>query len=323
MTLAPFRTAPRFVSKPWGGGPGLAACLGRAIEPSIGEAWLVSDVPGEESEVLDGPYAGHSLREVIAHQGEALLGKGRHRFPLLIKLLEIRGRLSVQVHPDAAVAQALGDGARGKSEAWYLVEAGPQAQVWQGFAEPVAPAELAALSTSGAIAERLNRFVPEPGEAVEILPGTFHTAEDVLVLEVQETSDVTYRVYDWGRTDRALHLEQATACLEQLPAEPTQRRVHQGEATWPVAPRSPFTFEVWQLAADEVRQLPEPGFAGALIVLSGELHLRGGGPERLAQGDALVLPATCSGLSLHSVGPARLAYACALPAGTRRFKRPG
>lgn len=321
MTLAPFRTAPRFVTKPWGGGPGLAECLGRDVAPSTGEVWLVSDVAGAESEVLDGTYAGRSLREVIEGQGSALLGKG-HRFPLLVKLLEIRGRLSVQVHPDAAVAMALGDGAHGKSEAWYLVEVGEQARVWQGFAQPVQPGELAGLSTSGEIADRLNSFVPEVGEAVEILPGTFHTAEDVLVLEVQETSDVTYRVFDWGRTDRTLHLEQAAKVLEELPAEPTQRRKHRGEATWSVAPRSPFTFEVWQLQPDEERALPAPGCAATLVVLSGELRLRGGGPHELRRGDALVVPATASALSVHSVGEVRLAYACAQPPGTRRLRRP-
>ncbi|MEZ6185292.1 MAG: type I phosphomannose isomerase catalytic subunit [Planctomycetota bacterium] len=316
MSLAPFRTAPRYVQKPWGGGPGLAASLGREVPPETGEAWLISDVPGSESEVLDGPYAGHSLREVIEQQAGPLLGQG-HRFPLLIKLLEIRGRLSVQVHPDAAVAQALGDGERGKSEAWYLVDVGEQGRVWQGFERPVDPSELGPLSVSGAIAERLRSFVPEAGEAVEILPGTFHTAEDVLVLEVQETSDVTYRVYDWGRTDRTLHLEQAATCLDQLPANDAVRRVHQGEPTWPVAPRSPFTFEVWQLGPDEERALPAPRCAGALVVLSGALTLRGGGPASLAQGDALVIPAASSGLTLHSRGSARVVYANALPAGSR------
>lgn len=316
MSLAPFRTAPRFVQKPWGGGPALGSCLGREVPPETGEAWLISDVPGSESEVLDGPYAGRSLREVIEQQAGPLLGQG-HRFPLLIKLLEIRGRLSVQVHPDAEVAQSLGDGERGKSEAWYLVDVGDDARVWQGFEQPVEPSELAELSVSGAIADRLRSFAPEAGEAVEILPGTFHTAEDVLVLEVQETSDVTYRVFDWGRTDRTLHLQQAATCLEQLPAVDARRRVHQGEATWPVAPCSPFTFEVWQLEPDEERALPEPRCAGALVVLAGAIELRGGGPGTLAQGDALVIPAACSGLTLHSQGEARVIYANALPAGSR------
>ena len=318
--MTPLRLAPRFREKVWAGGK-LARWL-EGAPAQAGEAWLVSDVPGEASEVIEGPHAGSTLRELVAAHPEELLGadelahqraRGEEpRWPLLVKLLDIGPPLSVQLHPNAALAQELGDGERGKCEAWLILEPGPQARIYAGVASGALTLdELLAACAAGELGEEeLSSYAPRAGEGLAITPGTLHTARDVVALEVQETSDVTYRVYDWGR-GRELHLTQARRTLETLGLRPPPAR----DEGWKpglldLSPGCPFRFERWQLGPGEERRTSS-GLPGVLIALGGEALVRSGEHSlTLRPGESLVLPAAGPPASVSADGELRCAYGC-------------
>lgn len=319
MPLAPFRLAPRFVDRTWGSGARLRARFGLEAPPGTGEVWLISDVPGAPSQVLDGPFAGRTLRDVVREAPRDLLGPFADLedpdFPLLVKLIDINAPLSVQVHPDGPTARALGDGRRGKGEAWFVVDAAEGAKVSLGLRDPLAPDEVVRLAQDGRLEPALRTEPARPGQGYEILPGLVHTAIGVVALEVQETADVTYRVYDYGR-GRPLHLEQARVTLERTGG--ARRRPRVTDVPAPDGPRTtalvsdeaPFTFDIVDLPPGEARDLP-PG-PGVVFVLEGALSLApDAGPEvALRSGDAAVIPAS-GGAVARPAGRVRLAHAAA------------
>lgn len=321
--MTPLRLRPLFRDKVWAGGK-LSRWLDGA-PATAGEAWLVSDVAGEASEVTHGPHAGRTLRELVAAHPEQLLGtaelaqqraRGEEpRWPLLVKLLDIGPPLSVQLHPNGALARELGDGERGKCEAWLILEPGPQARIYAGVRPGAVTLDalLEACAAGQLGEEQLASYAPRPGEGLAITPGTLHTARDVVALEVQETSDVTYRVYDWGR-GRELHLEQARRTLETLGLRPPPER----DAGWEpglrdLSPGCPFRFERWQLIAGQERTTT-PDLPGVLIALGGQLAVRCGEASfTLRPGESLVLPAAGPPATVQAGGDVRCAYGCVRP----------
>ena len=222
------RLKPRLVPRVWGGRR-LAERFGARDAEPIGEAWMVYD----ENEVLEGPFAGRRLRDVLPALGPGFLGDRAFRrygleLPLLVKLLDTAEWLSVQVHPDDAYAHAVeaGTGFHGKNEAWVVLDADPGAQIVYGVRRPVSRAELRAAAEDGSILELLN-FVPvEPGDVIFVPAGTIHAlGPGMLLYEVQQRSDLTYRLFDYGR-GRKLHLEKAldVARLEPTPVQKTRLR---------------------------------------------------------------------------------------------------
>lgn len=215
MPLAPILMTPayRFGSMtPWGG-EGLRTLFGKNIpDARTGEALEVSAIPGLESR----DEAGNTLPALIEKYGERLTGSGVHApFPLLLKLLDARDTLSVQVHPDDAYARRV-ENKLGKTEAWHILYAEPGAQLVYGVKEHVTKEELLAASRAGAQVEGLLRRVDvKAGETYYIPAGMVHAIGAGIVLyEIQQSSDVTYRFYDWERRDqqgnkRQLHLEKA------------------------------------------------------------------------------------------------------------------
>lgn len=202
----------------------MAERFGLATDEPIGEAWMVFD----ENRVASGPYAGRVLAEVLPELGEAFLGRAvveRYgpRLPLMVKFLDTADWLSVQVHPDDAYARAheAQTGWLGKAEAWVVLEAEPGAQVIYGVKRPVTREELRAAAQDGTILKLLN-FVPvQQGDVIYVPPGTIHAlGPGLLVYEVSQRSDLTYRLYDYGR-GRELHLDRAldVARLEPPTAE--------------------------------------------------------------------------------------------------------
>ena len=214
---------PQFKPRVWGGRR-LAERFGLDASEPIGEAWMVFD----ENVVASGPYAGRVLAEVLAELGEAILGRGvveryGRRLPLLVKYLDTARWLSVQVHPDDAYARAheAGSGWLGKAEAWVVLEAEPDARIVYGVRRPVTREELRAAALDGSILELLNFAPVKAGDVIYVPPGTIHAlGPGLLVLEVQQRSDLTYRLYDYGR-GRELHLEKA---LDVARLEPTPLR---------------------------------------------------------------------------------------------------
>ncbi|AFL90504.1 phosphomannose isomerase [Terriglobus roseus DSM 18391] len=212
-TLPPFRLHPKFESRTWGR-PDLSpwypatAQQGDAAADPIGEAWLT----GPASVANDGPYAGMTLGDIATQHTAELLGTStaEAEFPLLVKLLFPDAKLSVQVHPNDEEAAAMNIG-RGKTECWYVLEATPGATVACGLKPGVAVADLRAAIADGTAEDLLEHLPVTKGDMVFVDAGTVHAiGPGVTILEVQQTSDTTYRLYDYDRP-RELHLEKGLA----------------------------------------------------------------------------------------------------------------
>lgn len=224
IPLYPLPFEPFLRPMPWGGRrlPDLVGVPAPDDAP-IGEAWLLSDHALHASRVSDGPLAGRTLRELMAERSEELLGYRADRFPLLIKLLDARENLSVQVHPDDAAAARWAPKEGGKTEAWLVLDAIPEATIYLGLKPGIDKATLKRELTLGTVPLCLQRYQPKAGECYFVSAGAIHAlGGGLLVLEVQQTSDATFRLYDWGRVDaegrpRPLHLEAGLACVKEQP----------------------------------------------------------------------------------------------------------
>jgi mannose-6-phosphate isomerase len=210
---------------PWGGAR-LARWLGlpESSQP-IGEAWLASDHHLHASRITNVPDQTITLRYLMTHWPDVIAGYSAHRFPLLIKIIEARQNLSIQVHPDDHAAKQWAPQEGGKTEAWLVLETAPEGKIYLGLRPGVTRDVLAQHLPSGTIPELLNIYTPVPGECYYVPAGTVHAlGAGVCVLEVQQTSDATFRLYDWGRLDaqgkpRPLHIEAALAVLHEHSAD--------------------------------------------------------------------------------------------------------
>ena len=196
-------------STPWGG-TALKEKYGKNTPDEItGESLEISALPGCESRVLNGVYKGETLRDIFALWGDQLTGKPGKDFPLMLKLLDARRNLSVQVHPDDAYALAH-EGKYGKSEAWYILDAEPGAKLVYGV--DAEDGELRAIAEAGQLEEHLHWVEAHPGDVFYIPSGTVHAlGSGIRCYEIQQSSDVTYRFWDWNRVGsdgkpRELHL---------------------------------------------------------------------------------------------------------------------
>ncbi len=224
------------------GGRRLGTVLGKPVGTAddYAESWEVCDHAEGQSVVAAGEYAGWTLRELVQKKGAELLGEamGRVQFPLLIKYLDCHDRLSVQVHPDDQLAKQFDPTENGKTEAWVVLQAEPGSVIFAGFQAGITAAEVQAALQSGDLESVLHRLEPEQGDCYFIPAGTVHAlGEGVLIAEVQQASDLTFRLHDWGRLDREgksrpLHLEESFACLTfpQPPVEAITPRILQETA---------------------------------------------------------------------------------------------
>ncbi len=302
--LAPLRLEPKPSRRLWGGTrlsqllPGLDD--GGSSEP-IGEAWLVY----AENRVSGGPYAGRTLQEVADELGAALLGSRSvsrydNQVPLLAKLIDAAEPLSVQVHPDDAYAKRVEpeSGHLGKSEAWYVLRAQPGSSIIWGWKRSVSDREVRDAARSGTL-EPLVQHVPvQAGDVVYNPAGTVHAlGAGILIYEIQQSSDLTYRLYDYGRKDtngkpRELHLDKAleVARLEKGGAAKVTPRVLSDTVTELVATPH-FVLERWALSGTLAGET-DPASLELWTVLDGEARLHAAGTEeRLGVAGSLVLPA--------------------------------
>lgn len=217
-SLEPIEFRPILKRLIWGGRK-LGRVLGKPIgaESDYAESWEIADRLDDVSVVASGRFAGTSLRELVRTRGDELLGAAigpKEQFPLLVKYLDAERVLSVQVHPDDELGARLA-GDNGKSEAWFVLQADPEALIYAGLKPGVDRSTFQRAIESGTVEPLLHRFHPEPGDCVMIHAGTVHAiGGGVLLAEIQQMSDATFRVYDWGRVGpngepRALHVEQA------------------------------------------------------------------------------------------------------------------
>jgi mannose-6-phosphate isomerase len=223
MPLSPLAFTPIFKEKVWGG-QGLKQRLGKAIPAGvpIGESWEISAVPGDESIVRNGPFEKKTLPEICAKDPTGIIGNipGKGVFPLLYKFIDANDNLSVQVHPDDEQARAETPSALGKTECWYIIDARPGAEVLCGFKQGVRLPDVKNAVLDNTLPSLCNYPAIKPGDVVFVPAGTVHaTLAGTLLYEVQQTSDTTFRLYDWRRAGpdgkpRALHVDAALGVLD-------------------------------------------------------------------------------------------------------------
>ena len=242
--LYPLKFIPVPSRRPWGGSA-LVNELGKhfvevdeegnetvlGADVLIGESWELADMGIEDSVVENGWLAGNTISEIMETYLERVVGEdvynhfGR-QFPLLIKFLDINEKLSVQVHPDDQVAAERYD-SLGKAEIWYIMDANPEAKMYCGFTRDTTAQEFYDRCQNGTVDEILNVIYPKKGDVIFITPGTVHAADGgILIAEIQESSDMTFRLYDWGRefdpaTARKMHLDEAIDVINYNAFDPS------------------------------------------------------------------------------------------------------
>jgi mannose-6-phosphate isomerase len=286
------------------------AAFGRRLpaQEPIGESWELYDDAGGSARVAEGPARGLSLRELSEEWGDALVGPGhpgwRRRFPLLIKYLDAHEDLSVQVHPDDSLAAALeGPGVLGKHELWVVMDCPAGSRLLSGFKPGVDTAAFKEALERGSVGALLNSVEVSPGDVVDTPAGRVHAlGAGCLVAEVQQNSDVTYRVWDYGRRDhgapRPLHVAQALRALRfdapfaqdsGLLHAPARGPQWEGEQTLVTGP----SFEVRRLWLRRERRFVPTGFPRILMALHGGLRLAWGAGQGMMVpwGGTVLVPA--------------------------------
>lgn len=201
--MYPLKFKPYLCSKVWGGEK-IAAFKGvYTTRNRIGESWEISAVEGHVSVVSEGPFAGKSLTELVNEYGATLVGqkvfeKNGTEFPLLIKFIDAKDNLSIQVHPDDGMASRIGPGLKGKTEMWYVVGADKGARLLSGLTQEITPEEYEEKVKDNTITDVLASYDVHPGDVFFLPAGRIHAiGAGTFVAEIQQTSDITYRIYDY------------------------------------------------------------------------------------------------------------------------------
>jgi mannose-6-phosphate isomerase len=288
--IGPLAFEPIFVERMWGGRR-LESEFHKKLPPQkrIGESWEIVDRSEAQSVVIDGPLCGRTLHQLWTQQREEIFGDvpDAPRFPLLIKLLDAQQMLSLQVHPPENVASRLGG--EPKSEFWYVAAANPDAEILLGFREPITRDSCEQRLREGTVIDHVHRIAVQTGDAVFLPAGRVHAiGEGNLLVEIQQNSDTTYRVFDWNRTDpatgtkRDLHVEQAIQCID---FEDVLPELIQSEGDLLISDRS-FEIRKWQL--DKAREAAPLGQFAIVCCLTGNLRCA---KTNLTPGAMFLIPA--------------------------------
>ena len=318
--LYPLRFEPIYQYRLWGGRR-LADLLAAPLPGHglIGEAWVLSDRDDYASRVADGPLKGQTIGHLMEQSPEQLLGRLAGHFscfPLLLKFLDVREMLSLQVHPADARKDLLPAGETGKTVAWVVLEAGPKSRIYAGLKSGITAADLRRAVASGVVADLVSSFIPKQGDGVFIPAGTVHSlGGDVVVFEIQENSDVTFRLDDWGHIDpttgrsRALQVDQALSAINmaQGAVAPVAPVV---EETAPVERERLFDcdyFRLWRLHGQSPFAVGAAGVPRVLICLEGTGRVEHGGQTYAAgKGDVWLLPAAVGACAFRPSGAVTL-----------------
>jgi mannose-6-phosphate isomerase len=325
----PLRFNPFLRPMVWGGRR-LGDVLGKPLAPGTryGESWEISDHPLHRSIAASCPWTGRSLRQLMENEGPRLLGHAAalHQvFPWLIKFLNANDWLSVQVHPDETAVRTLLPGEGSKTEAWFVIDAAAGSRIYAGLLPGADETRLRAAVRDGTVADCLHNFAPQPGDCIFLPAGTVHAVGGgVLIAEIQQTSDATFRLFDWNRTDsqgkgRPLHVEEAIQSIhwDSGPVAPVHvdafadSRVNKGNETQSLV-RCPY------FALDYVQNSKPYSWGGngrlqAALILqgAGTLHVKGTN-ENLSRGQTWLLPATMPELECRPRGVLKTLL-CTLP----------
>jgi mannose-6-phosphate isomerase len=301
--LYPLRFEPIFRRYLWGGRR-LATVLGKSLGKGedYAESWEVVDHGADQSVVTHGPLAGKTLHELVVDRGAELLGRHapQKQFPLLMKFLDAIQTLSLQVHPNDAQAAKLDPPDLGKTEAWVVLAAEPGSKMYAGLQPGVDRETLRKHLEAGTCEECLHQFEPKVGDCVLLEAGTVHAiGAGLLIAEIQQASDTTFRLYDWNRLGpdgkpRPLHVEQALAVtdFDRGPVLPEQPRPVEGSMIVRLAACDKFVLDRWDIT--EPRACGGDNRCHLLAVIEGSTDLAGdprGKP--LAIGHTVLIPAGC------------------------------
>jgi mannose-6-phosphate isomerase len=298
--LYPLLMAPAFDPRPWGTLDLSPIYPYQKCDEKIGEAWLT----GDKCKVANGPLAGQALGRLSSRFGVDLVGDASadvFRFPLLLKFLFPQEKLSVQVHPDDAMAQRLGQ-PNGKTECWYVAHARPGAQIGLGLKQGVTAADFEKAVHGKRAEELLNWINVYAGEMIYVAGGTIHTlGPGSIIVETQQQSDTTYRLYDYGRA-RELHLKDGMAALkDKVPSGKVLRpapTAMNGSGRYAPLIAAPYfavdMFDMKQPHSFNTRDGLGKTSAQILVAVEGcaLVEANGAGPVTLAKGDAVVVPAS-------------------------------
>jgi mannose-6-phosphate isomerase len=286
--LYPFLLIPIFDERPWGVRD-LRPIYTRVVKEPIGESWLT----WSDSCIANGPLAGRNLGDIARQYKRELVGTAARyedQFPLLIKFLFTAQKLSVQVHPDDAGAQRVGQ-PYGKTECWYVLDAKPQSRVALGLKPGVTIADFEAAIHDLRAEALLNWIDVHPGDMLYVAAGTVHTIDGGLVLvETQQSSDITYRLYDYGRP-RELHIKDGLAAIKL--GSRSGKVVRQAEDDPTLLVRSRF-FQVEKVKLSTPLEAPVSPDSPHIIVAidgAGVVDAAGMEPVSFAKGEAVVIPA--------------------------------
>ena len=320
LPLYPLRFNPIYQYRLWGGRR-LGSLLSAPLpgDGPIGEAWVLSDRTDHQSIVANGPLKGQTLGQVMEQFRDELMGKLSSRFsrfPLLLKFLDAHEMLSVQVHPSDAQPALIPAGDTAKTEAWVVIEAEKGSHIYAGLTPGTTANSLRQSLDDGTVVDHFVGIVPKPGDAVFIPAGTVHTlGDDVVVFEVQQNSDVTFRLYDWGHIDpktkepRPLQVDEAFACID-FGASDAGLVAARVETSSPVERERLFdcpAFHLWRLIGED--PFPVGATAEPRIVVC----LKGSGqimhkvtPYAVGKGDIWILPAEVGVCEFQSSGEVTL-----------------
>jgi len=307
MNVSPLVFEPLVKPKIWGGRQ-LAHLFNKKLPASepIGESWELADLEDDQSIVAGGTFKGRRLGELVTEWGSQLTGEAplfEGRFPLLIKFLDANDTLSVQVHPDQAMADRRGGRVRLKNEAWYIIDAEESGLIYRGVKPGVDEARLRDAITDGRVESVLQRIPVKKGECYYLPSGSLHAlGAGVVVAEVQTPSDITYRVFDWNRVDdktgkpRELHVEQAMECIDfsgrPIAGEEESNIAGRWTSVTRLVTCESFLIDRVHMAAGQNRELPYNEMI-IWIVLEGRGSIACSGcrePLLFSPGDTVLLP---------------------------------
>jgi mannose-6-phosphate isomerase len=298
---APLTFEPFFVERMWGGRR-LESEFGKKLplQKRIGESWEIVDRPEAQSIVANGPLKGKTLHDLWTHHRKQIFGDATDapRFPLLLKLLDAHERLSLQVHPPGQFAGKLGG--EPKTEFWYVAAADPGAELLLGFRKPSARDRFEEALREGTAADHVHKIPVRPGDAAFLPAGRLHAVSaGNLLIEIQQNSDTTYRVFDWNRVDdkgkqRQLHIEQALQCID---FEDVQPKLIQSEGELLIS-HSLFEIQKWNLGSP--RESAPLGQFAIVCCLTGQLACAN---VNLAPGEFFLVPPQLQDRQLKPLAP--------------------
>jgi mannose-6-phosphate isomerase len=313
ISLYPMFFEPIYQYRPWGGRH-LADLFNEPLPGNdpIGEAWILSDRDDHESRVANGLLKGQTITQLFKHWPDQLMGKqaGRfNRFPLLLKFLDAHEMLSVQIHPSDRQKNFIPFGEQGKTEAWVVLKAGAESHIYAGLKAGTTEENLRLSISKDKVADHLASFLPKAGDAVLLPAGTVHSlGGDIVVFEVQQNSDVTFRLFDWNHIDtktgqpRALQVDQALACINfaQGALEPVMPVI---KTIVPVECEQLFQCEyflLWRLHGQSPFNVGAMDAPRILVCIEGNGELEHNGTMyAVGRGDVLLLPAMTGVCAFH------------------------